>query len=89
MSYRVSDWLDEHKLPAKKLKAIEEMTEDQALAEVLEAAERWDSEVDEYIFQELNKDEQKGYALASVRYQKAVEIVSAMIKSRRAGNEGT
>lgn len=83
MSYRVGDWLEEHKLPAKKLKAIEEMTELEALSEVLEAAEQWDNEVDEYIFQELSKEEQKGYALASVRHEKAMEIVSAMIKARK------
>lgn len=85
MSYRVEDWLEEHKLPAKKLREIAEMTEDQALAEVLEAAEKWDSEVNEYIFQELSKDEQKGYALASVRHEKAVEMVRAMIAARRSG----
>lgn len=83
MSYRVGDYLDEHPLSAKKQKAIENMSEAEALGEVLEAAQNWDSEVNEYIFQELSKEEQKGYALANVRHEKAIEIVTRMIRERR------
>jgi Mg/Co/Ni transporter MgtE len=82
MSYRVSDYLDEHPLPERKLRAIENMTEAEALAEVLEAAEKWDSEVNEYIFQELSPEEQAGYALQNVKHEKAIEIVTRMIKER-------
>jgi hypothetical protein len=82
MSYRVSDWLDEHKLPARTMKKIEKMTEAEALEHVLEAAENWDSEVNEYIFQELSPEEQRGYAEANLRHEKAIEIVTAMIKER-------
>jgi Mg/Co/Ni transporter MgtE len=83
MAYRVGDYLVEHPLSAKKQKAIENMTEAEALAEVLEAAESWDSEVNEYIFQELSKEEQKGYALQNAKHERAIEIVRGMLKERR------
>jgi hypothetical protein len=90
VAYRVGDWLEENDLPAEEWKAIEEMTEAQALTEVLDAAEQWDSEVNESIFQELSEEEQEGYALANVRHEKAIEIVRAMIKARKEpGNERT
>lgn len=83
MSYRVADYLDEHPLSAKKQRAIDNMSELEALSEVLDAAEKWDSEINEYIFQELSPEEQKGYALANIRHEKAIEIVTRMIKEKR------
>lgn len=82
MSYRVDDYLDEHPLSEEQAGAIENMTEAEALEHVLEAAEKWDSEVNEYIFQELSQEEQEGYALENVKHEKAIEIVARMIKER-------
>lgn len=83
MSYRVMDYLDEHPLSERKLRAIDSMSEGEALALVLDAAQKWDSEVNEYIFQELTPEEQKGYALANIKHERAIEIVHHMIAERR------
>jgi ABC-type nitrate/sulfonate/bicarbonate transport system substrate-binding protein len=79
----VNDWLEEHNVPAETWQAIENMTEDEALGHVLEAAQNWDHEVNEYIFQALSEEEQEGYAEANLRHEKAIEIVTAMIRERR------
>jgi hypothetical protein len=84
VSYYPSDWLEEHDIPAEDQKRIDNMTLDEALDEVLAAAQLWDNEVSEWIFPaEDDPETQEGYVVAQLRRDKAFELFIEFCKARK------